>query len=55
MKEQEIIEKARKGFDEDFAKKNYIDKKILEGYKIDVRNGQTYIIEQVINLIYTSG
>lgn len=27
MKEQEIIEKARKGFDEDFAKKNYMDKR----------------------------
>lgn len=29
-----------------------IDKKILDGYKIDVRNGQTYITEQVINLLY---
>lgn len=27
MKEQEIIEKARKGFDEDFAKKNYMEKR----------------------------
>jgi ubiquinone/menaquinone biosynthesis C-methylase UbiE len=27
IKEQEIIEKARKGFDEDFAKKNYMEKR----------------------------
>ena len=27
LKEQEIIEKARKGFDEDFAKKNYMEKR----------------------------
>jgi ubiquinone/menaquinone biosynthesis C-methylase UbiE len=27
MKEQEIIEKVRKGFDEDFSKKNYMEKR----------------------------
>lgn len=30
MKVQEIIEKARKGFDEDFAKKNYMEKRTAD-------------------------
>lgn len=36
MKEQEIIEKARKGFDEDFAKKNYMENRTGDDKHLNV-------------------